>query len=294
MAVIAFASFTSLLVGAASDQRVRFSLDLERIKEGQDSRSSSPAKKKNRASVSYKDVASGLIGGDAAYIFKAMVSGSNDAVKRLLTLFPDLIQYRDDQERTMLLYASSLNKPEVVDIILAHGANVLVFDAYQRSCLHYAAMNGDVVTLCKLIAAIREKLTVSKFYDFCNYGDQQKETALHKACLNGHLAVAKVLLKYNPSLERRNSMGMTALTCAALKGHGDIVEALLKAGADVNTNKDIELNTPLHHAAFNNDLAMVKLLVQNYAMTWYENKAGKIPWDLATSHEVQDFLGKVR
>lgn len=290
---------TSLLVGAAGSQaagsqRVRLSLDLERVAESRYSPSSLPAKKKNRASVSYKNVAGNLGGSDAAYIFKAIVSGSNEVTKRLLTLFPDLLDSQDDQGRTILLYASFLNKTDVIDILLAAGANVLVFDAYQRSSLHYAAMNGNVVTLCKLIAALREKLTMSEFYAFCNYGDHKKETALHKACLNGYLEVVKVLLKYSPSLERRNSMGMTALACAALKGHCDIVERLLLAGADVNTNKDIELNTPLHYAAFNNDLPMVKLLVQNYAMTWYENKTGKIPWSLATSYQVQDFLEKVR
>ena len=60
-------------------------------------------------------------------------------------------------------------------------------------------------------------------------------------------------------------IGTRALVVAAAQGHADTVKALLDAGADVNA-ADVTGWTPLHAAAYNGDLRIVKLLLGHGAI----------------------------
>lgn len=59
--------------------------------------------------------------------------------------------------------------------------------------------------------------------------------------------------------------GTRALMIAAAQGHVDTVRALLEAGADVNA-ADVTGWTPLHAAAYNGDLQIIKLLLGHGAI----------------------------
>ena len=72
-------------------------------------------------------------------------------------------------------------------------------------------------------------------------------------------------------------VGTHALMVAAAFGHVDTVKVLLNAGADVNA-KDFTGWTPLHAAAFNGNLQIVRLLLDRGAVaapsTWYLESPG--------------------
>lgn len=76
--------------------------------------------------------------------------------------------------------------------------------------------------------------------------------------------------------------GVTALQAAALKNNVKIAEALLAAGAQVDS-QDRGGNTPLIEAVFvyEHDTAMAKLLLKYGADPLRRNKAGVSPADLA-------------
>jgi hypothetical protein len=74
-----------------------------------------------------------------------------------------------------------------------------------------------------------------------NGGNNTGLNAFHWAANRGQLEVVEVLIRNNASLETSNAYGGTVLGCAAWSAvhepkakHVQIVEALLKAGADVN------------------------------------------------------------
>jgi hypothetical protein len=59
-----------------------------------------------------------------------------------------------------------------------------------------------------------------------NAKDIQHNTALHKACANGHLGVVKALLKHG-ALYTNNESGNTPLHWAAAQGHTEVAELIL-------------------------------------------------------------------
>ncbi|PNH11371.1 Serine/threonine-protein kinase TNNI3K [Tetrabaena socialis] len=58
-------------------------------------------------------------------------------------------------------------------------------------------------------------------------------TALHYASLNGSKEVVEALLRAGADMAAKGKDGWTALHYASLKGSKEVVEALLRAGADV-------------------------------------------------------------
>jgi ankyrin repeat protein len=58
-------------------------------------------------------------------------------------------------------------------------------------------------------------------------------TALHAACLGGHLSVVHILLQARVQLDVLDRDQNTPLMLAAVSSHNDIVKYLVKAGANV-------------------------------------------------------------
>uniref|UniRef100_A0A8I6GLV4 Ankyrin repeat domain-containing protein 1 n=1 Tax=Rattus norvegicus TaxID=10116 RepID=A0A8I6GLV4_RAT len=142
-----------------------------------------------------------------------------------------------------------------------------------------------------LKAALENKLpVVEKFLsdknspDVC---DEYKRTALHRACLEGHLAIVEKLMEAGAQIEFRdmrssaspNSLLSTALHVAVRTGHYECAEHLIACEADLNA-KDREGDTPLHDAVRLNRYKMIRLLMTFGADLNVKNCAGKTPMDL--------------
>lgn len=73
-------------------------------------------------------------------------------------------------------------------------------------------------------------------------------TALMMAAMNGYHEVVEVLLRGGAEIDARNKSGFTALMLAAQKGHAHVVRQLLQAGADAHL-LDASNRSALTHAA---------------------------------------------
>lgn len=82
--------------------------------------------------------------------------------------------------------------------------------------------------------------------------------------------------------------GYTALYTAVEYGLTNIVELLIKSGADVNLPNKTGGSTPLHVAVTNNDQAMVKLLLKNGAKIDHQNKNELTALGLAELYHFED------
>ena len=98
--------------------------------------------------------------------------------------------------------------------------------------------------------------------------DKDGSTALHCATWKGHQNVVEFLLKAGANVGLHNTnehWGTTALHAAAHANQVAIAEMLIGAGADVNAT-DLAGKTPLHHTTFHKANATAKLLLKNGAI----------------------------
>ena len=111
---------------------------------------------------------------------------------------------------------------------------------------------------------------------------------LIKASKKGDLAALKALLKSDKTLlDARDTDGSTALHCAVWKGHLEVVEFLLKAGANVHSqnSNDHWGTTPLHAAAHANQTAILQVLIDAGADINAKDMNGKTPLHHTTFHK---------
>ena len=87
--------------------------------------------------------------------------------------------------------------------------------------------------------------------DINAHGGKYDGTALHEAAARGHKEIVELLIKEGADMHAKVNSGleggMTPLHWAAREGRKEVVELLISKGADVNT-KDNYGNTPLDRA----------------------------------------------
>jgi ankyrin repeat protein len=92
---------------------------------------------------------------------------------------------------------------------------------------------------------------------------QTQTTPLHQAVLSGDRAAVQRLIRSKADVNAANRYGVTPLSLAAQRGHADLIDLLLKAGASVKMAeaKLPEGQTLLMHAARTGSVASLKALL---------------------------------
>jgi ankyrin repeat protein len=111
-----------------------------------------------------------------------------------------------------------------------------------------------------------------------------------KAAKSGDVATLKSLLSIDPSLIAfRDTDGSTPLHCATWKGHENVVQVLLQAGAEVNAinQNDHWGTTPLHAAAHANQAKIAQLLLDKGADPKAKDMEGRTPMFHTTFHKAK-------
>lgn len=170
-------------------------------------------------------------------------AGKNDvsAIARLLAEGA-AIDERDGGGATPLLVATHANQVEAAKALIDAGADVNALDNIHDSPYLYAGARGHLEIL---------KMTLSHGADLKSL-NRYEGTALIPAAERGHVETVRTLIAAGVDVDHVNRLGWTALLEAIILGsggqrHQDIVDALLKAGADANL-ADGQGVTPLQHA----------------------------------------------
>ena len=75
--------------------------------------------------------------------------------------------------------------------------------------------------------------------------ERMGDSAIHQACIMGHINVLEVLLKYNANEDQLNCNYRTGLMYASKEGHTEIVRRLLKTEADYSFKDEDGYSAPM-------------------------------------------------
>ncbi|KAJ5037252.1 uncharacterized protein L3040_007429 [Drepanopeziza brunnea f. sp. 'multigermtubi'] len=236
----------------------------------------------------------GATGNRLSPLFKA-VERNNIGIVHLLLEHGANAETADKKGRTALMTAAWMNYWHILNSLIVNGADVNAKDERGRNVLHNLGADKQ----CNWGDSVIELLLNENIYIDGEQGqDKLGRSPLHWACATGkthfaellltrsrmpranvhaiesrgktslHLAVARdsddiveLLLRHGAEISARSDGGWTALHNACELGSEKIVRILLGAGSDINA-KLLNGMTPLHLAAQGGHLAVVKCLLE--------------------------------
>ncbi|MGH2703870.1 MAG: ankyrin repeat domain-containing protein [Actinomycetota bacterium] len=198
----------------------------------------------------------------------AVKAGDRARVESLLSQYPMLASRPAGDGLSPLLHAVYRSRHDLVDLLLAAGVELSVFEA---------AALGDGPRLAALLdheSSLVEARSPDGF------------TPLHLASFFGRPDAVRLLLARgaDPRVISSNDVAVTALNSAAAANHYDISVLLLGAGAEADARMEGGW-TPLMAAADNGDGRMVRLLLDHAADARARADDGRAPIDLARARE---------
>lgn len=124
-----------------------------------------------------------------------------------------------------------------------------------------------------------------------NSKDHMGSTFLHRAAREGHVEIVEKLLESGASVCLEDLYGHLPLHVASMSGHPKIVQLLLNQDCDALDKMSSTKLSPLHCAAKEGKLEVVKLLLERGASLNVQNSYGHTPLMLAVS---EDYIDVVR
>ena len=177
-------------------------------------------------------------------------AGSIAAVEMLLSHGCN-IDVRDSGGDTPLMHATRLGNTEVVEYLLAQGANPLLRNTSDLGLLHLAVLSDNVLTIKAVLSTnldINARCTVLGI------------TPLLFCLAQGKLEAANYLLAMGADENLKSKDGLTALSAAAISGNVAAIEMLLERGHNPNSRDGCD-KTPLMWAAEIGNKAAVEYLL---------------------------------
>jgi hypothetical protein len=159
----------------------------------------------------------------------AAAEGNSAEIAELIAA-GDKVDAVDGHRRTALHVAAHFGHQAAAQALLRGGANPNALDAQQYDIVTIAAVNNDVPMLKLALAGGCNPKAITSPY---------RGTALIAAAHLGHAEVVRVLIAAGAPLDHVNNLGWTALIESIVLGNGgrthtDTLDALVKAGANVN------------------------------------------------------------
>ncbi|PIO74140.1 ankyrin repeat protein [Teladorsagia circumcincta] len=249
--------------------------------------------------------------------------GNVDAMEKLISRRPDLVNVPDTDGFTALHYAAKYGHVKAVDLLLKKGAAVDVVGRDLFTPLHVTAKYCRPLAL--LHGAPTERSSVSQFIDASahsatprhmtadvttaivdllvgrkadvNAKDSYGMTPLHHAAMKGNEPAAKALIKHHADVNAKAMKGTTPLLTACVHGSDEIIQMLLSNGADTS-GTDRRMNSVYHIAAHHGRTDTLKLLLQHgretgQRMLWMSNNEGKTPLRMAVDGNHPDTVSTI-
>jgi ankyrin repeat protein len=198
----------------------------------------------------------------SAALIDAIKAGEFERVKAMVSADPTLIDARSRTGDSAILTAVYHRQKEIVNLLVARGAALSLFDACAA---------GEIERVERTLDA-----STTDTYSADGW------TPLHLAAFFGHPKIVELLLAQNADVtaRSRNANGNTPLHAALAGNHKLVAGLLIGRGADVNA-ADANGWRPLHLAAANNNLDAIHALIAQGADVAMSNGEGLTPLSIA-------------
>ena len=187
-------------------------------------------------------------------------------VATLLTCQSVDVNVQDENKDTPLHEASLYGHYEIVEKLLeymdlAH-EDIKAYNPQNselKTPLHFACHYGKIEVVRKLLAHVcYDQQKTSRLIETT---DNESNTALHLACESGNVAVVSILVSKGARLSALKQDDVSPMHIAARLGFTSIAEELTTRGENVVNRLDSQHQTPLHYAAAQNKVEMIKFLL---------------------------------
>ena len=173
---------------------------------------------------------------------------------------------------------------------MGDGAKMNVMAAERKTLekLLSAAKMGDLQELRDTVDAIAAERALDARQILDEYRDGNGRGVVHHAASAGQTGVLTWAQHAGTGMQRRDAHGQSAFFIAAANGHHRCVEALcarIDVDADINAHDASTGATALHHSAGNGDLEMMQLLLRQGADVNANSQLGAaIQWAAMSDH----------
>ncbi len=213
-------------------------------------------------------------------IFTRVFHGEFSAVKQLLDRDAALISIRDAKNLTPLHVAASRGQSDVVELLLKYGADI-----------NGPTMSGTWTPI--VFASYRGHLDTVRIL-IENGANVQSDggNPIHYAGQRKHKDICRLLVKHGAVDDRltTDDIDVRNLFRAANSYDFDTVNQILSRNTEIVNSKDIEHQSPLHHACRNGDTRTVKALLKHGADITMVDRNKQSPADEAQKHRQHEVM----
>jgi ankyrin repeat protein len=240
-------------------------------------------------------------------LFQLIKSHNYDEIKKILNLNNNIdLNILDKSDIYFIEYIIMYNNVELLALVLTKNIKLDILTNEGMSILYYPIKFGyyDIVQLLLYFNNIKIGISlldiVDKYhkipiyyaiefnnidtinlilkYNFnYNIKDNEDNTYLHYAITKKNINIIKLLLNKKINYNIRNKNGYTAINLAISYELTEIVEILLQNNVDLSIKDDIYQITPLLNAFYNNNINIIKLLMNhNVDYNDQDNKGNSI------------------
>ncbi len=218
------------------------------------------------------------------YAFDACKTGDLRSLVHILTLCPQIYEYKTDDGDSLLHSALYSNRYNVSDFLIRSTLlNVNIANDFRIYALHAAIFGGSE-------QCVRNLLEHNAFIDART---DSGKTALMYSCQSnaGHMTL--LLLQRGCDPDITDMEGMSALHYATMSGSISCVENLLESSIDIDI-QDRMGDTALHIAIRKGFLEIAKKLLEKGAKLDMENKACHTVLSMSTDTRTRNLIAPFR
>ena len=215
-------------------------------------------------------------------LFAAAEKGDFETVKSLLTKYPGMGDVKRNGGWTLLHVAS--DSRELIEFLIQNGADIQARSDGQWTPLHNQAYKGDLDAVDLLLrhgADIEAKTSFG-------------HTPLLSSIRWNRTEVTKYLVKRGANLNPVTELGRTPLIICAVEGHSELAKLFLENNADIRIKDKNYQRAALHFAALYGQLDIVDALVKKGADVNGKDAFGKAPLEYANRYGHEEVARRLK